>query len=53
MKLLLVTAVLFLLVLAFAFGWIAGTLYVWRNLKSAMRSIVDQGLIEVKGEWKP
>jgi hypothetical protein len=53
MKLLLVTAVVFLLVLAFAFGWIAGTFYVWRNLKSAMRSIVEQGLIEIKGEWKP
>ena len=50
MKLLLFTAVIFLLVLAFAFGWIAGTLYIWRTLKSAMRSLVEQGLIEVKGE---
>ena len=48
MKLLLVTAGLFLLVLAFAFGWIAGTIYVWHNLKSAMRSIVEQGLIELR-----
>jgi hypothetical protein len=53
MKPLLFVAIMFLLVLAFAFGWIAGTIYVWRNLKSAMRSIVDQGLIEIKGEWKP
>ena len=43
MNLLLVAAAI---VVAFVFGYLAGCMYVWNRLKSAIRSLLDEGVIE-------
>ena len=45
MKILLVGAII---VIAFFFGFLAGCLYVWNGLKSAIRSLLDEGVIELR-----